>query len=147
MGGKQGAHAINTFIFTHLFDLLPHYNIVHQTGSSSLTRDYETAISLDSTLGSLADCYLPIGYIGEVVIGSYLRSANLYLGRSGAHICYELGLLGLKSILIPLMSTHDAEQHKNATILVKAGLAEILPQPKLTLSRCVKPSNGREKIG
>ncbi len=133
MGGKQGAHVINTFIFEHLSDLLPHYNIVHQTGTSSLTHDYETAISLDSTLGSLADCYLPLGYIGESEIGSYLRSADLYLGRSGAHICYELGLLGLKSILVPLMATHDAEQHKNATILVKAGLAQILSQTQLSL--------------
>ena len=101
MGGKQGAHAINQFIFTHLQDLLTHYNIVHQTGTNSLTRDYVRSISIQNALGSLADSYLPMGYITESEIGVYLHSADLYFGRSGAHICYELGLLGLPSISPP----------------------------------------------
>lgn len=134
MGGKQGAHAINQFVFAHLPDLLTHFNLVHQTGTTSLTRDYEHALSLQNSLGSLSDCYLPVGYITENEIGSYLRSAKLYLGRSGAHICYELGILGLSSILVPLMSTHDHEQHKNAEILVQAKLGLIIPQPELTFT-------------
>lgn len=134
MGGKQGAHSLNQFVFTHLSDLLSDYNIIHQTGTSSATHDYDSALALQGKLGSLADCYQPLGYIGESEIGSYLRSANLYLGRSGAHICYELGILGLPSILVPLLSTHDSEQHKNAELLVKAELAKILPQSRLTLN-------------
>lgn len=134
MGGKQGAHALNQFVFAHLSELLTAYNIVHQTGTSSITHDYDFALALQGTLGSLADCYLPVGYIGENEIGGYLRGATLYLGRSGAHICYELGILGLPSILVPLMTTHDREQHKNAMILVKADLAGILPESSLTLT-------------
>ena len=133
MGGKQGAHVLNQFIFAHLSDLLTYFNIVHQTGTNSKTQDYERACALQNTLASLADCYLPRGYIGESEIGSYLHSTQLYLGRSGAHICYELGVLGLTSILVPLMSTHDAEQLKNARILESARLALILPQSRLTL--------------
>lgn len=134
MGGKQGAHAINQFIFTHLHDLLPHFNIVHQTGTNSLTHDYDRSLSLQNALGSLADSYLPRGYITEGEIGVYLHSADLYFGRSGAHICYELGVLGLSAIFTPLMSTHDSEQHKNAEIIVKAKLGLIIPQASLTLS-------------
>ncbi len=133
MGGKQGAHAINQFIFTHLYDLLPHFNIVHQTGTNSLTHDYDRSLSMQNALGSLADSYLPRGYITESEIGVYLHSADLYFGRSGAHICYELGVLGLPAILTPLISTHDAEQHKNAEMLVKAKLSLILSQSDLTL--------------
>lgn len=133
MGGKQGAHVLNHFVFTHLLDLLARFNIVHQTGTSSVTQDYEHAIATLDTLGSLSDCYLPLGYISESEIGTYLHSADLYLGRSGAHICYELGLLGLPSILVPLMSTHDYEQHKNAHILVKAELGLILAESDLTI--------------
>lgn len=131
MGGKQGAHPLNQFIFTHLSDLLTDYNIIHQTGTSSLTRDYDSAIARQGTLGSLADCYQPLGYIGESEIGAYLASADLYLGRSGAHITYELAVTHLKSILVPLMSTHDHEQHKNAEILVIAKQGVILPQSEL----------------
>jgi UDP-N-acetylglucosamine--N-acetylmuramyl-(pentapeptide) pyrophosphoryl-undecaprenol N-acetylglucosamine transferase len=133
MGGKQGAHAINQFIFNNLRDFLFHFNIIHQTGTSSMTHDYESALAQKNTLGSLADCYLPIGYIGELEVGDYLYNANYYLGRSGAHICYELGVVGLKSILVPLMSTHDHEQYKNAKILVGAKQGIILSQSQLSL--------------
>lgn len=140
MGGKQGAHALNQFIFRHLPDLLSHFNLVHQTGSNSVTGDYAQALSLQSTLGSLSDCYLPAGYLAESVIGTYLRSADLYFGRSGAHICYELGIVGLPAILTPLSFTHDREQYQNAHILTTAGLGVILPQSELSLQSFLSAS-------
>ena len=133
MGGKQGAHRVNQFIFAHLKDLLTSYNVIHQTGTNSVTHDYEKSLSLQNSLGSLSDCYLPLGYIGESEIGSYLHSVDLYFGRSGAHITYELGIIGLPAILVPLMSTHDHEQHKNASILVKSNRGVILAQSDLSL--------------
>lgn len=134
MGGKQGAHVLNRFVSTHLLDLLSRYNIVHQTGTSSLTQDYERAIADAGSLGSLADSYLPLGYISEGEIGTYLKSASLYLGRSGAHICYELLYTSLRSVLVPLPSTHNREQYKNADLLASVGLGVLLPQSNLTLS-------------
>lgn len=133
MGGKQGAHAINQFIFDNLRDILPHFNLVHQTGTSSVTQDYEKSLALQESLGSLGDSYLPLGYITQNEIGSYLHNVDFYFGRSGAHICYELGVIGLKSILVPLMSTHDHEQLKNAQILVNAKQGVVLPQSSLKL--------------
>ncbi len=133
MGGKQGAHILNQFVFSHLTDLLTHVNVVHQTGTNSTTRDYERALALQDSLASLADCYLPLGYITESEIGTYLRSADYYFGRSGAHITYELAVLGLPALLVPLMSTHDQEQLKNAHVLSKANLGIVLAQSELTL--------------
>ncbi len=132
MGGKQGAHVINQFVFNHLGALISEFNILHQTGTSSVTHDYELALSLQNSLGSLADSYLPVGYISESEIGTYIHSTDLYFGRSGAHITYELTVTMLPSILVPLMSTHDHEQHKNAEILVKAKQGVILPQSELS---------------
>jgi UDP-N-acetylglucosamine--N-acetylmuramyl-(pentapeptide) pyrophosphoryl-undecaprenol N-acetylglucosamine transferase len=134
MGGKQGASVINNFVFSHLHDLLSHFNIVHQTGTSSVTHDYEHALALVESLGSLADSYLPMGYISENLIGKYLYSSDYYLGRSGAHICYELALTRLPCILIPLTITHDIEQYKNAKILERAKQGVILPQSELSLT-------------
>ncbi|MFZ2199179.1 MAG: glycosyltransferase, partial [Microgenomates group bacterium] len=132
MGGKQGAHALNKFVFSHLDDLLREFNLVHQTGTNSLTSDYDQACTYQAGLGSLSDCYLPLGYITEGEIGHYLYSADIYLGRSGAHICYELGITATPSILVPLMTTHDHEQYKNGRILEKAGIGLILSQGDLT---------------
>lgn len=133
MGGKQGSHTINTHIFAALPSLLLHYNLVHQTGSSSVTGDFETAVSKkDSLPPDLASHYLPMSYIGEGEIGSYLSSVDLVVGRSGAHTAYELGLLGRKCVLIPFMHTTGSEQHQQAKLLAKAGLATILPESELT---------------
>src|SRR5690606_27472462 len=120
MGGKQGAHAINTFIFDNIHTLITDFNIIHQTGGSSITQDYEKANQIKKKLASLADCYLPLDYIPKSTVGTYLKSADYYLGRSGAHIVYELLYLGLKSILIPLVSTHKLEQVHNAQQVVNA---------------------------
>ncbi len=146
MGGKQGAHALNHFVFSHLTELLKDFNIVHQTGTSSLTGDYEKALAYQNELGSLTDCYLPLGYIGENEIGHYLYSADYYLGRSGAHICYELGVTAIPSILVPLMSTHDHEQHKNASILEKSGIGIILPQTELTFPHLIDKIKTLKKL-
>lgn len=141
MGGKQGAHVLNQFIFTHIKDLLNHFNIVHQTGTSSLTGDFDTAIALQNTQGSLADCYLPLGYISETQIGQYLYSVDYYLGRSGAHICYELLLVGLPAILVPLLSTPTHEQYKNAQILVNSNQGLILTANQLTFSNFLEKTS------
>jgi UDP-N-acetylglucosamine--N-acetylmuramyl-(pentapeptide) pyrophosphoryl-undecaprenol N-acetylglucosamine transferase len=146
MGGKQGAHTLNHFVFTHLSELLKDFNIIHQTGTSSVTGDYEKSCAYRAELGSLSDSYLPLGYISEFEIGHYLYSADIYLGRSGAHICYELGVTAIPSILVPLMSTHDHEQHKNASILESSGIGLILPQSELSFPHFVDKIKELKKL-
>lgn len=140
LGGKQGSHIINQHLFSLLPNLLTSYNLIHQTGTSSATGDLARAIALQDGLPpKLASHYRPEGYIGESQIGSLLENCDLYLGRSGAHITYELGLLGVRSILIPYLDTHNREQLKNAHFLEKQG-ATILPQSTLsptTLTRAI----------
>ena len=134
LGGKQGSHRLNTFIFKHIHDLLPQFNIIHQTGTSSVTGDHAKSLTLKESLGSKGQGYLPVNYISETDIGPYLKAANVYLGRSGAHITYELAVLGLPSVLVPFMHTHDAEQQQNAQYLKSVGLGEVVSESELTLT-------------
>jgi UDP-N-acetylglucosamine--N-acetylmuramyl-(pentapeptide) pyrophosphoryl-undecaprenol N-acetylglucosamine transferase len=139
LGGKQGSHIINKLVLRNLESLLAKYNIIHQLGTSSVTGDYQMALSKkDSLPEEIAARYQPEGYIGESEIGSLLASCDLYMGRSGAHITYELGMLRVRSVLIPFRHTHGNEQVKNAKYLAQSGLATILPQSKLTLSSVVE---------
>lgn len=133
MGGKQGSHVINDFIFKNLEELLSSYNLIHQTGTNSFTGDYEKALSLSENLDSAKGRYLPLGYISESLLGQYLRTSSLYFGRSGAHITYELSILGLKAILVPYLHTRDHEQHQNAKYLEQVGLGQVLPESQLSL--------------
>lgn len=131
--GKQGSTTVNKIIFAHIHELLTSYNVIHQTGTSSATGDYEHAQALKESLPDhLSGKYLPHGYIGEKDIARYMLSSDLVIGRSGAHVTYELGLLGKKSILIPFLATHGREQLLNARFLEKAGIARILPQSALS---------------
>jgi len=131
--GKQGSHKINQYIFSILDKLLLKYNIIHQTGMSSATGDYETAMARKDALPTkLAPSYHPVSYIGEVEIGQYLSSVDLVIGRSGAHTAYELGVLGKKALLIPYMHTTGREQYLQAKLLAESGNALILLESNLT---------------
>ncbi|EKD80680.1 MAG: hypothetical protein ACD_40C00038G0004 [uncultured bacterium] len=133
LGGKQGSHIINTHLFAILADLLPNFNLIHQTGTNSVTRDYEASLALKNTLSpTLAAHYLPMGYIHENEVGEYLASCDLYLGRSGAHVTYELAYFGKRCLLIPYIHTTGSEQYLQAKYLRDAGLGIILPQSELS---------------
>ena len=132
--GKQGSHVINTFIYNNLTKLLESYDIVHQTGTSSVTGDWERAQKLKRQLPrELAVRYHPAGYIGEAEIAATLATADMVIGRSGAHTTYELGLLGKRSVLIPFLATTREEQLQNAKYLAEKGIAVILNQSDLTM--------------
>ena len=130
LGGKQGSHFINQLIFQLLPDLASSFNLIHQTGTSSVTNDYQKALELKQSL-SLSH-YHPYGYIDENTIGQFLHQADLVISRSGAHTTYELAYLAKPCILIPFEYTHKKEQLQNARILEKTGQAAILRQQNLT---------------
>lgn len=142
LGGKQGSHVINSLIFSHLSEILRDYNLIHQTGTSSHTGDYEKALALKEALPpALSEYYLPHGYISENEIAKMLHSVNLYIGRSGAHITYELAVLGKKAILIPFLFTHGKEQLAHARLLEKEIGAIILSQSELSYPRLTREIN------
>lgn len=126
LGGKQGAHAINQTIFAAHPRLTKHYNLIHQTGTSSQTGDYEQSLRL------VGPHYRSYSYISRDTLASLYGSADLVVSRSGAHTAYELALLGKRAILIPYMHTTRHEQMEQARLLRAAGLATILPQAELT---------------
>ncbi len=133
MGGKRGSHLINQVIIKHLPELLKAYNLIHQTGTNSVTKDLDAALSSQSTLPpDLAARYRPIGYIDEFTLSSILRSVDLYVGRSGAHISYELLYFSLRAILIPFMHTTGSEQYRQAELLHNLLSAIVLPQSELS---------------
>lgn len=145
-GGKQGSHIINTQIFKLVPQLVKHYNLIHQTGASVKTQDYQQAIKLkDSLSKKFQDRYQVFSHLYTHKMISALKASELVISRSGAHISYELLLLNKKSILIPLPFSYNQEQNQNALILKKAGLAEIIPQSELNPQKLNSSINQRIK--
>lgn len=125
-GGKQGSHIINQVIFSLLPQLVKKYTVIHQTGSFNLYKDHLTASHFKYPN------YIHFEFDSQKAIKA-LNMANLVVSRAGAHTVYELAVLGIKSILIPIPWVSHNEQTQNAQILVQNNLAILLPESQLTL--------------
>ena len=124
-GGKQGSHIINEEVFKILPELLREFNIIHQTGSSTLFSDIKTAQKIKS------ENYLAKEYFFENEIGMVFNNADFVVSRAGAHTVYELLTLQKPAILIPIPWSSHNEQLQNAKMLENLGLAKILTQGNL----------------
>ncbi len=120
-GGKQGSHIINEVIFSLLPQLSKKFTIIHQTGSV----DYNQARSYNYPI------YSAFEFDSQKATAA-LKAADIVISRAGAHIVYELGYLGKKSVLIPNSWYSYPEQESNAKILAHQKLAIILLQSSLT---------------
>lgn len=138
-GGKQGSHAINEIIFASLHRLLRKYKIIHQTGSSTVYSDYSKALQIQHSN------YQAFDFSSSRAVQAFSQ-AEIVISRAGAHIVYELGLLGKKCVLIPIPWVSHHEQDKNAAILVKNNQAILLPQSRLTTHSLVESIEKARKL-
>ncbi len=131
-GGGLGSHLINETIKEALSSLLQKYQIILQTGDNKVFKDYAILKDKKTSLSNdLKERFLPVTYINNTEIGYVLNNTDLYIGRSGANTVYELGVLQIPSIFIPIPWVTHNEQQRNAEVLANLGLAEILPEGEL----------------
>jgi len=130
--GKQGSHLINQAVFPIIPRLVEKYTVVHQTGSSTLTKDLDRARRIKEKLGEKKDRYIFSPYFFGDDAATYMRSASIIVSRSGAHIVYELMTLGKKAILIPISWVSHNEQFLNAKLAKKEIGSFILAEKDLT---------------
>lgn len=131
-GGGLGSHLLNTYIFENLDLLLREYNVILQIGNNQVFKDYDFAKKIRNQLNpNIQERFLPVKYFYEKEMGFVFHNIDLYIGRAGANTVYEIGVLQIPSIFIPIpWVTHD-EQTKNAQTLASLGLSEILPEKDL----------------
>lgn len=133
-GGNQGAHAINELIFELLPDLLKIAHVVHQTGNSSLFKDYDKARKLELQVKErYSGKYFAFDYISPDSIGDVFSLSDVVVGRSGVNTICELLYLGKKAIMIPI--PFHKEQEYNADFFSRMGLGVALSQDRLSASR------------
>ena len=128
-GGNQGANTINKRLIKILHLLLKKASVIHQTGSSSLTSDFNQALALKQSLpDELKSRYLVKEHIFGDEIGEVFAKSDLIVSRSGANTITEILALGKLSILIPLPWSSGNEQYRNAEFVATTGFARILKQ-------------------
>jgi UDP-N-acetylglucosamine--N-acetylmuramyl-(pentapeptide) pyrophosphoryl-undecaprenol N-acetylglucosamine transferase len=131
-GGGLGSHKLISYILENIDSLIKDYYIILQMGDNQTNKDFEFAQKVLNQLpGNIQNRFFPVKYVIESEIGYMYNKISLYIGRAGANTVYEIGVLQIPSIFIPIpWVTHD-EQTKNAQTLVSLGLSEILPEKQL----------------
>ncbi|MEK7503382.1 MAG: UDP-N-acetylglucosamine--N-acetylmuramyl-(pentapeptide) pyrophosphoryl-undecaprenol N-acetylglucosamine transferase [Patescibacteria group bacterium] len=130
LGGSQGAQAVNDLLLAILPDLLADFEIIHQTGSKNLEQlkaEAKVVISED-----LNRRYHPIGFLKEVELRDAFEISELVISRAGSGSIFEIAALQKPSILIPLSSSAQDHQLKNAYAYAQNKAAVVMEEANLT---------------
>ncbi len=131
-GGNQGSHRINLAVEAILERILSKYNLCHLTGHLQIFNDFKRLSEKKKELPiNLKNRYLLKEYFTEEW-GTILKKADLVVSRAGINTISELLTLGKPQLLIPIPWLPGDEQTKNAQMIKKMGLGEILSQDNLT---------------
>lgn len=132
-GGSTGASAINELVFETVGELVKDFFVLHQTGNSSLTCDFQRAHEVKQKLPKdLREKYIVRDFIMPEEIGFVLKNTDVVVSRSGINTVMELIALEKKALLIPLMHGQEGEQLENAKFYSSLGLGELIEQKNIT---------------
>jgi UDP-N-acetylglucosamine--N-acetylmuramyl-(pentapeptide) pyrophosphoryl-undecaprenol N-acetylglucosamine transferase len=131
VGGSLGAAVLNEQVPVALAELGEQQRpeVWHQTGVSHIDEarkayaDAGVEVKLEAFIDDMSTAY---------------QWADLVLCRAGALTVAELAAVGVASILIPYPYAVDDHQTANASYLVEAGAAVLMPQSQMTPERLRK---------
>lgn len=130
MGGSQGAEIINDKILEMLPQILPEFELIHQTGDKNfeqVQKESKVVITED-----LRKYYHPVGFFKEIELREVYAAADLILSRAGSGSIFEIAALGKPSILVPLALAAQDHQAKNAYVYASGGAALVVEEANLT---------------
>ncbi|MBN2419086.1 MAG: undecaprenyldiphospho-muramoylpentapeptide beta-N-acetylglucosaminyltransferase [Deltaproteobacteria bacterium] len=124
-GGSQGAVAVNS-VFIEALSIMKERGVtpgvIHHAGRF----DYERVLKEYNARGLKGEISAFLDNMPEAY-----KSADIFIGRAGAGTIFELAAMGRPAILIPLPTSANNHQVKNAMALVRAGGAEMLMQDEV----------------
>lgn len=131
LGGSQGAEAINDFIIKESPNLLPKFQILHQTGVSNFTNAKGELTFVAADLPEeIRRRYHLVAYF-QKDLKEALSAADIVISRAGAGGIFEIAAFGKPAILIPLPNSASAHQRYNANEFASAGAGVVLEEANL----------------
>ena len=124
-GGSQGAHAINVAMVEAAARLAAsgtRVAITHQTGERDL--DMVRTAYERAGLEARVEAFI-------FQIDREMKAADVVVSRAGATTLSELAASGRPAILVPLPTSSDDHQRKNADVVAKAGAAVVIEERHL----------------
>jgi len=125
VGGSQGAHALNVAMVAAASRLAAaglRLAITHQTGERDL--DLVRTAYQRAAVEARVEAFI-------FQVDREMKQADVVIGRSGATTLAELAASGTPSILVPLPTSADDHQRKNADVFARAGAAIVIEEREL----------------
>lgn len=130
-GGSQGARRINEAVLDSLEALLAKFNVIHVCGKNNFSASKEAA-GKKGIQG--IERYKLFPFLYDEMKDAYAVS-GLIVSRAGASSIAEIIEVGKPSIIIPLSTSANDHQAKNAKWLLERGLARVICEKDLNGSK------------
>jgi len=130
LGGSQGSQTINSVVSSTLKQLLPKYQIIHQTGENNYdTIKLLTEATLEDELyKNRYKIYPHLNYLSMKMAAGV---SDIVISRAGSTI-FEIANWRIPSIIIPLGSAHKNHQLKNAYNYSREGACTFIEENNLS---------------
>jgi UDP-N-acetylglucosamine--N-acetylmuramyl-(pentapeptide) pyrophosphoryl-undecaprenol N-acetylglucosamine transferase len=128
-GGSLGSRVIDLAVVRILPKLLPHAQVIHQTGDAH----YRETVTMARELGIKEDRdgYDPRAFLAIDDLKHVLAVADVVVSRAGANAIAEIAAVGKPALLIPLSTAANDEQRMNAYEIARIGGALVLEDGNL----------------
>lgn len=128
LGGSQGSVKVNEAVLGALQELIPEYDIVHQTGVNNIADVKRIAAELLKD-NPHKDRYYAEGFIDP---GIFYPKVDCVITRAGSTTLFETALWRLPQIIVPIPETISRDQHTNAYTFVHMGTGSVIEENNLT---------------
>lgn len=127
LGGSQGAQRINELLIGIAHELVSEVEVIHQVGSRNIDGfQKELSIALRPYPGA-EKFYHAVPFLDEAAYADACAAADIVVSRAGSGTLFEVALLGLPAILIPLPDAAGNHQYWNARAFSDANAAKLIP--------------------
>lgn len=129
-GGSTGAERLNNILLQSLSQLLPNYQIFHQTGPANVDKIRSEVKALFGDSPLLNNYYVE-GNIPASSVTALMSAASIIITRAGSTTLFEIAYHGKPAIIIPIPEDISRDQRTNAYAYARSGGASVIEEHNL----------------
>ncbi len=135
LGGSLGAQTLNSVIEETLPQLLPKYQIIHQTGADNFDeiKKLTDAMLVDNQYKYR---YHPYPFLNQLSMKMIAGVADVVISRAGSTL-FEIAHWEIPAIIVPITNSHKNHQIKNAYNYAREGACIVIEENNLSDSLLV----------
>ncbi len=130
LGGSLGAKRINDTLLDSLPELLPQYQIIHQTGKLNF-KEVQSTASVILEKNQFKERYHAYDYLNALAQRMVAGVADIIISRGGSTI-FEIAAWGIPSIIIPISDSNGDHQRKNSYNYQRSGACVVIDENNMT---------------